>query len=107
MTPEEIKILAEEIAVRVVAHLEFPRGIDSPPAPTFIRRLTVRQFANVIERGEEYVRRRIRARIIPRNEVNGPPFLIMPQALSRFGVDPELAMIRLAHLEATYKKKFI
>ena len=107
MTPEEIKILAEEIAIRVVANLEFPKRNDSPPAPVFIRRLTVRQFAAVIERGEEYVRRRIRARIIPSNEVHGPPFLIKPQALSRFGIDPELAMTRLAHLEATYKKKFI
>lgn len=70
-----------------------------------MRRLTVRQFAAVIERSEEYVRRRIRGRVIPRAYLDGPPYLINARALTQFGVDAGLASVRLAHLRDTKQRR--
>lgn len=58
-------------------------------------RLTVEQFAFVIDRSQELVRRRIRGCVIPRADVSGPPYLIHPRALARFGVTPDIAAAKL------------
>lgn len=98
MTAKESKILANEVALRVVELLNARTPVAPMPPPCCARRLTVKQFAFVIERSEEYVRRRIRGRVIPRGFLDGPPYLIDTRALTQFGVGVDLARLRLLRM---------
>lgn len=60
-------------------------------------RLTTADFAHCIQRCDETVRNYIRCnRRGLRRFVDGPPYLIDPQALALFKVDPAMAAARLA-----------
>jgi hypothetical protein len=98
LTPDEIDRIAAAVASKIAPVLAACAKAEAP-APvnaTFSRRLTVEQFAFIIERSEEHVRRNIRGRVIPRADRDGPPYLIHSRALKLFGVTPELAAVRFA-----------
>lgn len=86
------------MAKRVLAALD-ARLNHAPVRLDIERRLTVKEFAFVIERSEEYVRRQIRGRVIPKELLDGPPYKINARAIKLFAVTPELAAARLALLQ--------
>ena len=69
-------------------------GLDQQPAAA-ARKLTVEEFAVCIQRSTEFVRRKIRGRVIPKDCVQGKPYLIHAKALAAFGVTPVMAAARL------------
>lgn len=91
LTPQDldaIDALFARTAARIVAQaFPVPRT-----APAIIEPLTCREFACCIGRSEVYVRRLVRLRRI---EAKGPPYLIQPAQLTRFGVDLVSAAARL------------
>lgn len=76
----------------VVRRVVFGEQAGTKAAP---RKLTVEEFAFCIQRSEEFVRRKIRAQVIPRNLVSGRPYLINAPALELFRVTPAMAAARL------------
>jgi hypothetical protein len=100
MLPQEIealaKCLAPMVAEQVIAKLSLPPTLSSPEAAPAVRQmLTVEQFAFCLNRSQEFVRRKIRGRVIPANFISGPPYQLHPSALKGFGVTPEIAAQRL------------
>lgn len=69
---------------------------STAPAAPVSRKLTVEEFAYCIQRSPEFVRRKIRAAVIPRDCVEGKKlYLIHVRALEKFRVTPEMAAKRL------------
>lgn len=90
--------LADKLAPRLLAGLQaagHPVAAASAPRP--LPRMTPEQFAYVVERCPQVICRHIRAQSkkLPPSDVNGPPYLIHPRALERWGVTPEIALYRL------------
>ena len=82
--------LATMVADKVLA------GLKPSSEPKRLPRLTIAQFAFCAQRSHEHIRRKIRARIIPKTMFEGPPYLLDPKALALFGVSLEVALARLA-----------
>jgi len=100
LTPDEIDHIATAVASKLAPLLATRAKAEAPASapvpPTITHRLTVEQFAFIIERTAPHVREKIRLLRIPRADRDGPPYLIHPRALKLFGVSPELAATRLA-----------
>lgn len=104
MSPQDITAIAKELAPLVATEVVARLGLTSAPVavPTFSHRLTVPQFAACVQRGPEWVRLQIRSQVIPPNLLDGPPYLINPKALTKFGVTPEIAAERLAEWKRSH-----
>lgn len=89
-TQNELELLADIVAEKLYQKLKFRPLMQLP-----ISKMTVPEFAAAIQRSPEYVRREIRLQKIPRNAVNGPPYLISPRALPGYDVTPEEAQSRV------------
>ncbi len=119
MTAKDANQLAEAVVERLlargivaerkpVAGFGAARGRDRAPRwhdlpvvphwhalPVVPRRLTVPEFGVCVGLCAEVVRRKIRERFIPREQVEGPPYRIDREALVKFRVPVELAAERL------------
>lgn len=91
-------LLAPLVAREVAAALRIvniPSAPTPPLAPAVLPMLTLADFAAVVGRHPEVIRRRIRGRRIPREMVDGPPYRLHPKALALFAVTPDIAADRL------------
>lgn len=95
--------LAEEVAKALWA-LQKNEQVAEPPVMTFSRRLTVKEFAHIIQRCEKHVLMKIRSEFIPKADRDGPPYKIHPRALLLFAVTLELGAARLAAWRQTQIK---
>lgn len=101
MSGKDIEELAMRLAPMVADQVVAKLGLTPAPsvpavAPVLRQRLTVEQFAFIVERSVEVVRRKIRSQRIPKEWVHGPPYHLHPKALTKFAVTPEIATERLA-----------
>jgi hypothetical protein len=91
MKTQDMERLAHMVADIVVAKM----GTGEQVKARRLTRLNIAQFAFCAQRSQEHIRRKIRGRVIPKNLVDGPPYLLDPKAFSIFGVSPEVALARL------------
>lgn len=104
MRPEELDKLADLVVdkieargvLRASSRAEYVDRAPLLPPALVPRRLTVEQFAVCIGKCPEVVRRRIRARFIDRQHIEGRPYRIDRAALAKFKVPVEVAAERLA-----------
>jgi hypothetical protein len=113
MTPEEIKLLAREIAKEVArefAALQDQRLSAIHAIPVIVpRRLTVVDFGVCCNLSGCVILRRIRSRFIDRKFVEGRPsgiYYVDREALVKFNVPLELAAERLAAHRAQTQPPF-
>lgn len=105
LAPLVAPLIARELETLFSSNLRasIPAAPNNPPlSSVMLHRLSVQEFSVCIGRSAEFVRRRIRGRIIRKEFIDGPPYLIHPKALALFAVTPDIAAARLAELRAKH-----